>query len=87
MTTAGGTCVGHKLWLVCGTFHDGCCDDVVRSYSSLCSEAGPLLERLMGLVLAVYRCRRYELGWVLDPDERFLCFGIFCCPVGSFLHF
>ena len=32
--------------------------------------------RLIGLVLLVYRCR-YELGWVLDPDGRFLCLGIF----------
>ena len=22
-----------------------------------------------------------------NPDERFLCFGISCCPVGSFIQF
>ena len=40
----------------------------------------------MGLVLAIYRCHKYEIGWVLDPDERFLCLGISCCLVGSFFY-
>ena len=62
-------CVGHSTQVDA--------TDVVCSYSSLCSEAWPLMGRLIGLVIAVYRCRRHELGWVLDPDGRFLCFGIF----------
>ena len=38
-------------------------------------------------MLSVYRCRRYELGWVLNPDERFLCLGIFVALLAAFYLF
>ena len=79
------------MWLVlnssCCVGHSGGSDDVVCSYSSLCSEAGPLMGRLIGLVLTVYRCRGYEPGWVLDPDERFLYSGIFIALLAALYLF
>ena len=82
---SGGTGVGYKLKLLCGTFHAGGQDVVILSYSFLCSEAS--CGRLIGLVLSVYRCRRYELGWVLNPDERFLCLGIFTALLAALYLF
>ena len=35
--------------------------------------------------LYFYQIDDFGLSRVLDPDERFLCFGISCCPVGSFM--
>ena len=35
----------------CRTFHAGGCDDIVLSYSFLCTEAGPLMGSLIGLYL------------------------------------
>ena len=38
-------------------------------------------------MLSVCRCRRYELGWVLNPDERFLCLGIFTALLAALYLF
>ena len=73
--SAGGTGVGYKLKLLCKIFHAGGQDVVILSY--FFSLFRSFLWTLIELVLSVYRRRRYELGWVLNPDERFLCLGIF----------
>ena len=38
-------------------------------------------------MLSVYICRRYELGWVLNPDERFLGLGIFIALLAALYLF